>query len=83
MRCLNKADTLATSIATAARALSEHRIAGEIIVADDSSTDESQEIAMGSSARLVPVSAHGYGSVLMVGGGSLGEVHCHGRRGQQ
>ena len=67
MPCLNEADTLATCIATAARALSEHRIAGEIIVADNGSTDGSQDIAEKLNARLVNVRERGYGSALIGG----------------
>jgi len=67
MPCLNEADTLATCITTAARALSEHRIAGEIIVADNGSTDGSQEIAAALKARLVNVRERGYGSALIGG----------------
>jgi glycosyltransferase involved in cell wall biosynthesis len=63
--CLNEADTLATCIAVAARALREHRIAGEIIVADNGSTDGSQDLAAKLSARLVNVRERGYGSALM------------------
>jgi glycosyltransferase involved in cell wall biosynthesis len=67
MPCLNEADTLATCIATAARVLSEHQIAGEIIVADNGSADGSQEIATKLNARLVNVRERGYGSALMGG----------------
>jgi Glycosyl transferase family 2 len=42
MPCLNEADTLATCIGKARRALNEQQIAGEIIVADNGSTDGSQ-----------------------------------------
>ena len=67
MPCLNEADTLATCIATAARALSEHQITGEIIVADNGSTDGSQDITRKLTARLVNVRERGYGSALMGG----------------
>jgi glycosyltransferase involved in cell wall biosynthesis len=67
MPCLNEADTVATCIAKATRALSEQKIGGEIIVADNGSTDGSQEIATRSGARLVNVTEKGYGNALMGG----------------
>ena len=67
MPCLNEADTLASCIAKAKRALSENNIDGEIIVADNGSTDESQAIAVKSGARLIQVRDKGYGSALMGG----------------
>jgi glycosyltransferase involved in cell wall biosynthesis len=67
MPCLNEADTLATCIEKAARALDEHKIAGEIIVADNGSTDGSQAIATRLGARLVNVAEQGYGNALMGG----------------
>lgn len=65
--CLNEADTLATCIEKAQRALREHHIVGEIIVADNGSTDGSQAIAAGKGARIVKVDARGYGNALMGG----------------
>ena len=65
--CLNEADTLEACIAKAQRALCEHHISGEIIVADNGSTDGSQAIAIRMNARLVHVKAKGYGSALMGG----------------
>ena len=65
--CLNEADTLEACIAKAQRALGEHRISGEIIVADNGSTDGSQAIATRMGARLVHVEAKGYGNALMDG----------------
>ena len=65
--CLNEADTLATCIEKAQRALSECHIAGEIIVADNGSTDGSQGIAAQMGARVVQVEEKGYGNALMGG----------------
>ncbi len=67
MPCLNEAETLATCITKAQRAFREHGIKGEVIVADNGSTDGSREIAKGLGARVVPVEARGYGSALQGG----------------
>ena len=67
MPCLNEADTLAACIGKARRALNEQQIDGEIIVADNGSTDGSQAIAMRLGIRLVNVRDKGYGSALMGG----------------
>jgi glycosyltransferase involved in cell wall biosynthesis len=67
MPCLNEADTLATCIAKAQRALREHGIDGEIIVADNGSTDGSQDIARRLGARVIEVAARGYGNALREG----------------
>jgi glycosyltransferase involved in cell wall biosynthesis len=70
MPCLNEADTLGTCIAKALSALDEHGISGEVVVADNGSTDGSQEIATAAGARVVPVTARGYGNALMGGIGA-------------
>jgi glycosyltransferase involved in cell wall biosynthesis len=67
MPCLNEADTLEICIGKAQRALREHNIAGEIIVADNGSTDGSQEIGIRAGARVIFVEAKGYGNALMGG----------------
>ena len=67
MPCLNEADTLAICIVKAQQALRENKIHGEVIVADNGSTDGSQIIATRLGARLVPVPARGYGNALMGG----------------
>jgi glycosyltransferase involved in cell wall biosynthesis len=67
MPCLNEADTLEVCIDKARRALSSHRVRGEIIVADNGSTDGSQAIAERMGARVVPVAEKGYGNALMGG----------------
>ena len=67
MPCLNEADTLEVCISKAQRALAEHRISGEIIVADNGSTDGSIQIAERLGARVVHVQEKGYGHALMGG----------------
>lgn len=67
MPCLNEADTLATCIRTAAAALRKGGIRGEIVVADNGSTDGSPAIARELGARVVEVAARGYGAALMGG----------------
>lgn len=65
--CLNEAETLGICVTKALRALAEHKISGEVIVADNGSTDGCQEIATKLGARVVNVAAKGYGSALMGG----------------
>lgn len=65
--CLNEAETLPVCIAKAARGLRCADAEGDILVADNGSTDDSVELAMQSGAKVLPVSAKGYGSALMAG----------------
>jgi len=65
--CLNEADTLESCIDKAERALASHGLAGEIIVADNGSTDGSQEIALRRGVRLLTVAERGYGAALDAG----------------
>lgn len=67
MPCLNEADTLAVCIERAQRALHDNKIQGEVIVADNGSTDGSPAIATRLGARVVSVAARGYGQALMGG----------------
>ena len=67
MPCLNEADTLATCIGKVHTAFAEGAIEGEVIIADNGSTDGSIEIAEGLGARVVPVEERGYGNALMGG----------------
>jgi len=67
MPCLNEAETLETCIQKAQRALSEHDIIGEVVIADNGSTDGSQAIATRMGARVVSVANRGYGNALMGG----------------
>jgi glycosyltransferase involved in cell wall biosynthesis len=67
MPCLNEADTLEACITKAQKAFNDHNIQGEIIVADNGSTDISRVIAARAGACVVHVEARGYGSALMGG----------------
>jgi glycosyltransferase involved in cell wall biosynthesis len=67
MPCLNEAETLATCIEKARLALRDNGVNGEIIIADNGSTDDSIDIAKRLGARVVPVSQKGYGCALASG----------------
>lgn len=67
MPCLNEAETLATCINKAKSFLKENKIFGEVLIADNGSTDGSQEIAENLGARVVDVEEKGYGSALKGG----------------
>src|SRR5688572_10182332 len=64
MPCLNEAETLGTCVEKAVRALRENTIDGEVVIADNGSTDGSQEIATRLGARVVAIPTKGYGSAL-------------------
>jgi glycosyltransferase involved in cell wall biosynthesis len=67
MPCLNEAETLGVCIAKAADFLARSGIAGEVLIADNGSTDGSQSIARAHGARVVPVVSRGYGAALIGG----------------
>ena len=67
MPCLNEAETLATCVDKALAALRENGIEGEVVVADNGSTDGSQAIAAAHGARVVAVPVRGYGAALDAG----------------
>ena len=67
MPCLNEARTLTQCIAKAQSFLKEHAIPGEIIVADNGSSDGSIELASQMGARIVTVETRGYGAALTGG----------------
>lgn len=65
--CLNEAETLAGCVCEARAALASSGIDGEVLVADNGSSDGSQLIALAAGARVVDVPAKGYGNALMGG----------------
>ncbi|MBV9205356.1 MAG: glycosyltransferase family 2 protein [Actinobacteria bacterium] len=67
MPCLNEAETVATCVRKAIGFLAESGISGEVLVADNGSTDGSQQLAADAGARVVPISEKGYGNALMGG----------------
>lgn len=67
MPCLNEAETLAVCIRKARGFLVENDVEGEVLIADNGSTDGSQEIAEAEGARVVPVPRKGYGAALAGG----------------
>jgi len=78
MPCLNEVDSLPHCMANALDALSRLRtelnLSGEVVIADNGSTDGSQALATELGARVVPVAARGYGAAL-IGGATA----AHGR----
>jgi len=67
MPCLNEGRTVGACVDKARRWLDTHGAVGEIIVADNRSTDGSQQTAIDAGARVVSVTAKGYGSALLGG----------------
>ncbi|WP_431820003.1 glycosyltransferase family 2 protein [Burkholderia sp. F1] len=67
MPCLNEARTVGICIAKALSYMERNQIKGEVVVADNGSSDGSQSIAAAAGARVVPVSRKGYGAALLGG----------------
>ena len=67
MPCLNEAETLAFCVRQAVQAIQDSGISGEVVVADNGSTDGSQAIAVAEGARVVNVPVRGYGAALIAG----------------
>jgi glycosyltransferase involved in cell wall biosynthesis len=67
MPCLDEVETVGRCVAKACAFLDRANIAGEVVVADNGSTDGSQRAAANAGARVVQVSARGYGSALIGG----------------
>ena len=67
MPCLNEKDTVGLCVQEAMEAFERTGIRGEVIVADNGSTDGSRQIAAGLGARVISVATRGYGSALREG----------------
>ncbi|MCI0352973.1 MAG: glycosyltransferase family 2 protein [Acidobacteriales bacterium] len=67
MPCLNEAKTVGVCVAKAKACLERLGVAGEVVIADNGSTDGSQAIAKEHGARVVNVERKGYGSALQGG----------------
>jgi len=67
MPCLNEAETLAVCIKKAQSFLESNNVSGEVLIADNGSTDGSQQIAVKHGARVVDVPERGYGAALIGG----------------
>jgi glycosyltransferase involved in cell wall biosynthesis len=67
MPCLNEAETLERCIVKAQRSLAELEVSGEVLIADNGSTDGSIALAEKLGARVVRVAAKGYGNALRGG----------------
>ena len=65
--CLNEAETLAVCIRKAKASIVALAIDGEVVIADNDSTDGSQEIAQAEGARVVDVAVRGYGAAITAG----------------
>lgn len=65
--CLNEAETIGTCVAKAVRWLRVREVKGEVIVADNGSTDRSSQIAAANGAIVVSVTRKGYGSAVSGG----------------
>ncbi len=67
MPCLNEAETLASCIRKAKKAIDASGLRGEVVIADNGSTDGSQDIARAEGARVANISEKGYGNALRGG----------------
>jgi glycosyltransferase involved in cell wall biosynthesis len=67
MPCLNEAETVETCVRKTLDFFEREGIEGEVVIADNGSTDGSQDLAASAGARVVLVDARGYGNALMGG----------------
>ena len=84
MPCLNEAETIEVCVDKAMGYLDRSGVAGEVLIADNGSTDGSQAMAEALGARVVAVPEKGYGAALIGGiNGRARPLRHHGRRRRQ
>jgi hypothetical protein len=67
MPCLNEAETIEICVSKAKEFLRDRGIGGEVLIADNGSTDGSQQLALKRGARVVEIADRGYGAALLGG----------------
>jgi glycosyltransferase involved in cell wall biosynthesis len=67
MPCLNEAETLETCIRKAQQSIRDLKVTGEVIIADNGSSDGSKEISLRNGARVIDIEQRGYGAALIGG----------------
>lgn len=67
MPCLNEAETVSICVTKARQFMDEHGVDGEVVVADNGSSDGSQLLAEAAGAVVVDAVDRGYGNALMAG----------------
>jgi hypothetical protein len=67
MPCLNEAETIQVCVKKAVTYLESRHIKGEVLIADNGSSDGSQALAQECGARVVPIQKRGYGAALLGG----------------
>ena len=65
--CLNEAENIEACVSSALETLREHKIPGEVVVADNASEDASAELAEAAGARVIHEPRRGYGSAYLAG----------------
>src|SRR5215210_9381374 len=65
--CLNEAQSIEQCVTLARETMEKAGISGEVVVADNGSTDGSPELARKAGARVVPEARRGYGSAYLAG----------------
>src|SRR5436189_3500401 len=68
--CLNEAETIAECVTRARHALQSNNLHGEVLVADNGSSDGSPDLAAEAGARIVHEPRRGYGSAYLAGFGA-------------